>query len=117
MKTLVHFRGFEGLEHLRGFVKDCLERSVSRFEKQKALSAEVHVGTLFPRSQTHGADYSCEVVVRDPTSHRTIVVKKQGEDFYTAVRNCVEVVERVMARLSDRRTARRRRRHWSVDGF
>lgn len=107
MRTQIIFRGFEGLDHLKTYVLNCLEQYVGKLDTNKG-EVKIIVNTTHHR-QSQPTEFLCEAIMK--TRQRTFFTKKVDKDFYTSVKKCMKALSKSL--INSNRAKRDKRR--SVD--
>jgi ribosome-associated translation inhibitor RaiA len=108
MNISLHFKSFEGFDHIKAFLVDSASSSLEKFEKGKPLSVDIITGRASNRLDSCRA-FECEILLRGGGLNREIFIRKSGSDFYTTVRECIRSVERSLSRELATRSRKLRR--------
>jgi ribosome-associated translation inhibitor RaiA len=108
MKTKVHFRNIDGLDHIRKFVGDSVEQSIGRFDSNRQFDGHVVLGMVSGRSETHRPVFECELLINGKGLSRPVVVKKHNSNFHHAIRDCLKTSAKILRRASKIRVLERR---------
>ena len=108
LKTTVEFKNLEGLDHIRKYVEEAVNKNLGRFESWRRFDVHVILGTCRGRSETHRPIFESEFCIRGKGINRTIFVKKSSTDLYLAISECIRVSEKAFRRLSKIRVTERR---------
>ncbi len=106
MKTQVIFRGFEGFDHLKKYVLDCLENTVGKLDTHSLDEVKVIVDTTHNRRLGHPPEFLCEALMR--TRARTFFTKKIDKDFHASVKKCMKALSKTL--INSTRAKRDKRR-------
>lgn len=117
MKAHIIFRGFEGFDHLKSYVLDCLEHTVGKLDTNKMKEIKIIIDTTHNRHQRQPPEFLCEAIMK--TSHRTFFTKKIDKDFYTSVKKCMKALSKNLINNTRIKRDKRRsiNRHQSVYDF
>jgi ribosome-associated translation inhibitor RaiA len=115
MTTLVQFRNFQGLEHIRAYIENAVDLSVGKFESWRHFNTRVIVGLAKGRSDLHHPIFECELVIRGTSRSIPLVVKKADPDIYRALRSCMHAAEKILRRSSKMRKSGRHHRDAEAD--
>ncbi len=112
------FRGFEGLDHLKVFVMDCLESTVGKIDtNNQTTEVKVILGTTHHRHLGQPPEFLCETLLK--TKRRTFFTKKIDQDFYASVKKCMKALSKnlINSNRSKREKHRSMDRHQSIYDF
>jgi ribosome-associated translation inhibitor RaiA len=98
MKTLVQFRNFEGVDHLKQFVESSINQTVGKFESWRHFNIHVVLGMVKGRTDLQRPIFECELLINGRGLGRPIVVKKINSDFYQVVRSCLKATEKNLSK-------------------
>lgn len=117
MKTNIIFRGFEGFDHLKTYVQECLDNSLGKLDLGKIDEIKVIVDTTHHRRQGHPPRFLCEAMMK--AKNRTYFSKKTDANFQASVKKCAKALSKiyVSATRSQRDKRRSIDRHQSAYDF
>jgi len=108
MKNLIEFRDFAGFDHIRHFIETALAQSLEKFESHRLIETHVVLGTTRARTDAHQPIFVCDLIINANGAFPTIVVKKENQDFYKAIRESIRTAEKVLRRESKFRMTKQR---------
>ncbi len=106
MRTNIIFRGFEGFEHLRDYVQDCLDSSLGKLNLNSVDEIKVIVDTTHGRRLGHPPQFLCETVMK--TKNRNFFAKKTDASFHHSIKKCTRAIAKTY--VSSTRSLRDKRR-------
>lgn len=117
MKTNIIFRGFEGFDHLRNYVQDCLDNSLGKLDLGQIDEIKVIVDTTHHRRLGHPPQFLCEAMMK--TRNRNFFTKKTDLNFHASVKKCTRALAKIYVGMTRSRRDKRRSidRHQSAYDF
>jgi ribosome-associated translation inhibitor RaiA len=111
MSAHYFFQDFNRVNHLESFLSEKIQSVVDRFIPDGRYDLTMRVQTISARKEHKKPNFLCEIRLDSPQSPISIIVKKQGANFYRAAFQVAQALKTILRRQSSRRTHYERRDH------
>ncbi|MBC7371943.1 MAG: HPF/RaiA family ribosome-associated protein [Bdellovibrionaceae bacterium] len=112
MNTTVFFRDIGKTEALENYLEEKVAGATEGFMKyDHQTSLTVRIETERRRTENRKPAFICELILKPSHQKGTLKVRKNGEDFHTAVNDATAALRTILRRRSTRRSQHRRHEH------
>ena len=112
MNTTVFFRDIGKTEALENYLQEKVESATEDFMKYDAETMlTVRVESERRRTENRRPAFVCELILKPSHQKGTLKVRKNGEDFHTAVNDATAALRTILRRRSTRKSQHRRHEH------
>lgn len=100
MAISIHFVHVDKSEHLEHFIHREVTEAIAEFEHEAKFRLEIWITKDRPQSDWRGPHFRCEAVLKLGHEIRSIVVKKNNDNFHIAVEEVGHAMKQILRRHS-----------------